>query len=627
MCGLVGIWGVQSGSVKHDELGDALRSIAHRGPDKSGTWVDERNSIVLGHRRLSILDLSPAGDQPMMSHDGRWVIIFNGEIYNWQELHTRLRRDHLVLMRGHSDTEILVNAIATWGINETLTRSIGMFSLVLWDRSEKRLFLARDRMGEKPLYFGYQREKWVFASELKAIRKIAGLTFSLNQIAVGHYLRSDVVPAPYSIYDGFFKVEPGMIVELLPNGISQKSAYWSFQDVVDREIQNESKDDLTFDDAVDGLERLLKDSIQHQMVADVPVGAFLSGGIDSSTVVALMQQLSGNPVQTFSVGYDEPGYDETGYAATVADHLGTEHHTLRVSPGQVLEELPNILSIYDEPFADNSAIPTYLVSRFAKDRVTVSLSGDAGDELFGGYSHYETLDRSWSSRYSKQGRLLHFIAQVLSPIDKNLGPAGRHGWREYLTSRLEWYAGDTVGEVYRLNRSRWRSAARWLATQGDSQWSSLDDPFLNAMATDTVTYLPDDILVKVDRAAMAVSLETRIPLLDHRIVEYAWSLPRNLKVVPGAPKRVLRGLLERYVPSQLFDRPKMGFGVPTEHWIRGSLKDWAYSMIFDDFLHHPAVPHQKYVHHVWDNHMSEKSNHIHELWNLIVFNAWQQHWM
>jgi asparagine synthase (glutamine-hydrolysing) len=621
--------------------------IAHRGPDDAGVWVDERAGIALAHRRLSILDLSPAGHQPMQSASGRFVLVFNGEIYN----HLAMRRElegvdcraslAMTRWRGHSDTETLLAGFEAWGIEETLKKTVGMFAIALWDKAECRLTLVRDRLGEKPLFYGWVHGTFVFGSELKALRAYPGFDNPVSRDALALYLQFCTVPAPYSIYQDIFKLEPGCMLSLNAKGLAGKTVrvepYWRFTDAVRQglaaPIQSETE-------AVAALEAALCESVALQVLADVPLGAFLSGGVDSSTIVALMQAQSSKPVQTFTVGFDEAGFDESPHALAVARHLGTEHHALRVTAADARSVIPLLPSMYDEPFADSSQIPTYLVSKAARQHMTVALSGDAGDELFGGYNRYFWGQRVWNRLgwmppVLRQG-LGAGIQQVPAKAWDVLGRAlpgahgiGRLGDKAYkLANRLT--TVQSVDDLYRSLVTVWpkptdvvRGASRLLTKLDDASLVvGVPEAEHRMMLWDTLTYLPNDILTKVDRAAMSVSLETRVPFLDHRLVELAWRLPLQMKIRGGQGKWALRQVLYKYVPRELIERPKAGFGIPVGQWLRGPLREWAEALLDEVRLEREGYIYPAPIRQKWAEHLSGQRDHTTSLWAVLMFQAW-----
>jgi asparagine synthase (glutamine-hydrolysing) len=589
VCGFAGCLDL-SRSTGEERLKQLVASMAdrmlHRGPDSSGVWADEQCGVAFGHRRLAILDLSPEGNQPMISSRERYIITFNGEIYNYLEIREELERaGGAPPWRGHSDTEVLLAAFETWGVEESLRRAVGMFAFGLWDRQERTLVLARDRAGEKPLYYGRAGSWFLFGSDLAALRAHAAFRADLDEGALALFLRHNYIPAPHSVYRGIFKLLPGTVLRIDPEKIDapfRPRYYWSFRERFEHALDNPFRG--TEEEAVDQLDFLLRRSIRGQMLADVPVGAFLSGGIDSSLVVALMQAQSNKPVRTFTIGFKEEGYNEAHFAKAVARHLGTEHTELYVTPREAMEVVPRMPEIYTEPFADSSQIPTCLVARLARSHVTVALSGDAGDELFCGYTTYAHMRRLWGtlSRIplplrEAAGFLLRGVARsgLKNLVPKNL--AGRLD-APRLQKLAALTAAKTPEDAFRSLVSHTQNPERLCGCSegaslltSPSHWPRKGSLMERLMFLDFGMYLPDDILVKVDRAAMGVSLETRVPLLDHRIVEFAWSLPLTFKVRDGKGKHLLRKLLHRYVPKELVERPKKGFAVPVRRWLDADL--------------------------------------------------------
>ncbi|MEW5993267.1 MAG: asparagine synthase (glutamine-hydrolyzing) [Candidatus Zixiibacteriota bacterium] len=662
MCGFAG-YVCFDGRVSGDPEGVARKmatAVAHRGPDDSGIWIDRAAGIGLAHRRLSIIDVSEAGHQPMLSRSERYVIAFNGEIYNHLALREELAREGwrdgsgksaAPLWRGHSDTETLLAIIEAYGVAAALDRCVGMFAFALWDRQDGVVTLARDRLGEKPLYYGWVNGVLVFASELKALRQYPGFRAEVSRDTLALYLRHNYIPAPWSIYRDTWKLAPGSYVQFSTadsapgNGDAGSAgnvrAYWSALAVARRGIEFPYQG--SEGEAVAELERILMESVRSQMMADVPLGAFLSGGIDSSIVVALMQAQSGSPVKTFTIGFDEAGYDEAGYARAVARHFGTEHTELYVTPRNALDVIPKLPSIYDEPFADSSQLPTYLLAELTRKHVSVALSGDGGDEVFGGYNRYGMANSIWDRLRSVPRPLRRALAGAMRALPADDMNRCFRVVERMLPRRLRYAnAGDKLhklAEILAVGRAEdvyvklvshcddpgqyvYDSVEPRTVLMNDAAWLPSDDFDLRMMYLDTVTYLPDDILVKVDRAAMAVGLETRVPLIDHRVVEFAWQLPAAMKVNPGGSKWILRKLLAKYLPMELFERPKMGFGVPIEHWLRGPLREWGEALLDNERLAREGYFNPDRVRALWNDHCSGKSNRAYMLWNVLMFQSW-----
>jgi len=615
-------------------------SLLHRGPDDSGYWVEKEIGLGLAHRRLSILDLSPAGHQPMSSISGRYQIVFNGEIYNHLVLRRELECGGAGAWRGHSDTETLLAAIECWGVQATLRRCVGMFALALWDRERRRLTLARDRLGEKPLYYGHSGHAFLFGSELKALRAHPAFKNEVNRDCLALYLRYSYVPEPHSIYDGIYRLPPATTMEVDEKGrCARPTSYWGAATLIDGESSGQFAG--SDHDAVDALDRLLSEAVGLQMVADVPLGAFLSGGIDSSLIVALMQKRSARRVRTFTIGFTEAAYDESPYARAVAQHLGTDHVDLLVTPTEAVEVIPHLPGIYDEPFGDSSQIPTFLVSRMARQHVKVALSGDAGDELFGGYTRYAWATRLWRAM-SFQGPVRKLTARSIRAISPQAWAGIFTLAKPLLPQR--WQAahmGDKVhkfaelmdcsrDELYRTLVSHWGAPAQVVigATEPRTPLTDLmattgNRSFVECMMYwDLMTYLPGDILVKVDRAAMATSLETRVPMLDHRVVEFAWSLPLKMRVRSGQGKWLMKELLSRYVPRALTDRPKTGFGIPIDSWLRGPLRSWAEDLLDESRLRTEGFFNHTPIRDKWHAHVDGGRNWAYWLWDVLMFQAW-----
>jgi asparagine synthase (glutamine-hydrolysing) len=637
VCGLVGVVGFKSGHGVPAQIALTMaEAIRHRGPDDSGLWIDDRADIALAHRRLSIVDLSPAGHQPMLSASGRFVLVFNGEIYNCEELRATLAREgRAPAWRGHSDTEVLLEAAAAWGIRPALERATGMFALALFDRQERRLTLARDRLGEKPLYYGWIDDAFAFASELKSLQRHPAWAGEIDRDALALFMRHSNVPTPYSIYRRIRKLPPGSFLTFNVGTAKETlEVYWDAEERARRGSAIPFKGSA--EDAVEQTQSLLRESIKRQMLADVPLGAFLSGGIDSSVVVALMQSVSERPVRTFSIGFNVEDYNEAPQAKYVARHIGTDHTELYLSEQAVLDVIPLLPKVYCEPFADSSQIPTYLVAKLARQHVTVSLSGDGGDELFSGYT-----------RYGLAYGPLSLLGRVPAPLRRNAARAvtavSPAKWDE-LFQRL-----PTTMAVSRAGDKLHKAATVVSAAPGDrlyealiSHWQEPDSILIGAtepqprafpsfgsdmrrmMFADLTGYLPDDILVKVDRAAMAVSLETRVPMLDHRLVELSFTLPDAILRRGGKSKWPLRQILKRYVPENVLTRPKMGFAIPLDRWLRGQLRPWAEDLLSEARLKRDGIFDPGPVRQAWKEHLSGTRNFQYKLWCVLMFQAWYQ---
>jgi asparagine synthase (glutamine-hydrolysing) len=617
-------------------MADAIR---HRGPDDGGTWTDPAAGIALAHRRLAIIDLSAAGHQPMQSSCGRYVLCFNGEIYNFADLRADLEAGGDVDWRGHSDTEVLLAAIRRWGLMIAMQRAEGMFALALWDRQDRILRLARDRLGEKPLYYGWQHRRsgpvFLFGSELKALRRHPAFVGGVDRAILPAYLRHGYVPAPATIHPGLSKLLPGQILTIGSDDSAPRTTnYWSLRDVATRghrAIFTGSREDAAAE-----VEHLLAAAVRRQAVSDVPLGAFLSGGIDSSAVVALLQASSDRPIQTFTIGFGEVGYDEAPYARSIAAHLGTDHHEWRVTADAARDVIPDLPGIWCEPFADSSQLPTLLVSRMARRHVTVALSGDGGDEIFAGYQRYVMTDRLW--------RRLAWMSGGARRAFGRLGATIPPAWLNRIGCKagLDFALGDRLNKAAALIDAEsvealyWRMVSAqqrpstWIAGVEEppsrimALWQQMDplDPVSRMMAVDSQSYLPDDILVKVDRAAMSVGLETRVPMLDRALVEFAWTLPLDYKLHDGLSKWPLRRLLQRHVPSALFERPKMGFAIPLAEWLRGPLRPWVEDMLAPDRLAHEGYWQPERVRAAWTQHRSGQGGLAPALWAVLMFQAW-----
>lgn len=641
MCGLAGFLNAGVLPAHFDQIARGMSDrITHRGPDDSGVWTDAESGVALAHRRLSILDLSPAGHQPMHSASERFVLVFNGEIYNHHELRAELNEAGTPQnWRGHSDTETLLAGFSVWGVTATLQRAVGMFAIALWDRQERCLTLARDRLGEKPLYYGWVRGAFVFGSELKALRAYPGFNNPIDRNALALYTQFCTVPAPYSIYKNIFKLKPGNALTVSAKDLANVKIdpYWSFVDVVRQGLSSPFEND---ESAISCLDAALKQAVSEQSVADVPLGAFLSGGVDSSTIVALMQAQSSRPIETFTVGFEEAEFDESAHALAVAKHLGTAHHTFKVTSADAQAVIPLLPSMYDEPFADSSQIPTHLVSKAARTRATVALSGDGGDELFGGYNRYFWSRKIWS----RIGWLPFPVRKALAPVLQSIpidtwDALGRIATGSYGIARVgdkvQKFAGrmkhvDKLDDLYRSLVTEWPQSMS-LVLGANRLDTELDDVGLTEnvmdvehrmMLLDTLTYLPNDILTKVDRASMSVSLETRVPFLDHRVVDLAWRMPLHMKIREGQGKWVLRQVLYKYVPRELIERPKAGFGIPIGAWLRGPMREWAEALLNETRLQKEGYFNSTLIRQAWIEHLSGKHDWSIRLWCILMFQAW-----
>lgn len=643
MCGIAGIWdprrSVEGRSLEADARSMA-RSLAMRGPDGNGVWTDDRMGVGLAHARLAVIDLSSSAAQPMASRDGRLVLVYNGELYNAPELRSRLAGQGITF-RGASDTEVLLELCAAEGVAAAVSRLNGMYAFAVFDRKDRTLYLARDPIGIKPLYWAYDGRSALFGSELKALHASGRLSARLDASSAASYFRLGYVPGPYSIFDGVRKVEPGTLVTLRDGEQEHIETFWSFRDAA--LSAQASRLNLADADAIDGLEQVLQDSVARQLVADVPVGVLLSGGVDSSIIAALAQRHADRQIKSFSIGFRAQGFDEAPYASAVAAHLGLDHTELYVDVQAACDVIPQLPDIYDEPFADSSQIPTHLVSVLARKQVTVVLSGDGGDELFGGYDRY--------AHALRLGRHLERAPAVLRrAIGAGLGLAPRGVLDRFselmpkkvrirrLGSRARKVAailrGDVTSGLYRSIMSHFEADESPVKLGREHEivaWTWAADAALHDRAErlqliDAVTYLPDDILTKVDRASMAVSLEARVPLLDARVVEYALRLSPGQKRRDGVSKWILREVLYRHVPKALVDRPKMGFGVPLGAWLRGPLRDWASDLLSPQALAADGLLRPEAIVRMWNSHLSGQSDWSYPLWTALSFQAWRRRW-
>ncbi|GLR86574.1 asparagine synthetase B [Bradyrhizobium iriomotense] len=640
MCGISGLWernGCRLQDLKR-RASAMTQTLNHRGPDDSGIWLSEQASIAFGQRRLAIIDLSPMGHQPMVSANGQYAITFNGEIYNFRELRAELERCG-VRFRGHSDTEVIVEGFAQWGVKSTIARLNGMFAIAAWDAGERQLFLARDRMGEKPLYWAIFDGLVLFGSELKALRAYPGWKPSLNRGAIAAFLQHSYVPGPFTIYEDVYKLPPAGFVKIASGGGPEVGAYWDLASVVSQGQCNSLRADE--EGLVDELEALLHDAVSRRMIADVPLGAFLSGGYDSSTVVALMQKASLRPVKTFTISFENPTFDESKHAEAVARHLGTDHTTFPVSGADALDVVPKLAEMYDEPFADSSQIPTHIVSALTRKRVTVALSGDGGDELFSGYSRYQSTDNFWRPRAKIPLALRRLVSSSICavppstynsiaryvPYYRRVPRVGQKAHR--LAQILSMSSIDSV--YYKILSQNHDNLVKGPQEVRTACWGQnlevlLPDPVDRMRYLDMCTYLPDDILTKVDRASMAVALEVRVPFLDHRLVEWVWKLPSFHNARARRPKHLLRRVLARHVPDRLVERPKMGFGIPLVDWLRGPLRNWAEDLMSEACLSTGDIFYVEAIRSLWAAFLNGDSEQDFLIWNILMFQSWHRRW-
>lgn len=643
MCGLAGFIQARKCNISAArntvrEMGEALH---HRGPDDAGIWAEKfgERGVAFSHARLSIVGLGPSGHQPMISNSGRFVLVFNGEIYNHMLLRKELGDR---FWNGNSDTETLLACIERWGFRATIGKAHGMFALALWDRKRRKLFLARDRLGEKPLYYGWCGDVFVFGSELKALKMHPDFEGIVSRDSLALLMRHNYIPAPHSIYKGVSKLTPGSLIDIDAENteriLPEPEKYWAISNIAS---QSESLYPTSDAAAISHFEGTLRNVVDEQMMADVPLGAFLSGGIDSSIVVALMQSNMARKVSTFSIGFHDAKFDESRYACAVAKHLGTDHHELYVSSDDALAVIPSLPSVFDEPFADSSQIPTLLLSKLTKEFVSVALSGDGGDEILGGYSRYAKSEKMWS-------RLSGIPRIAKKPLSSIINSLGRSTMRkiDFVASKLSQERKVAVSnklgllsaaltcdeniDYYRETISYWRDPSVVVVNSDEPNtiltdrisWPDMNDFQSKMMFADIHSYLPDDILVKVDRAAMSVGLETRVPLLDSRIVELAWSLPLRMKIRNGQSKWILRKILSKHIPDELINRPKMGFAVPLADWLRGPLREWAELLLEPERLNQEGFFYPDLIRERWDDHISGIANWQSVLWPILMFQLW-----
>lgn len=642
MCGITGFYSKNLSTFNNSIL-KMNSALFHRGPDFSGVWQDRSSGIVFGHQRLSVLDLSSAGNQPMISSSGRFIITYNGEIYNHLEIRKELKEINMnINWKSNSDTETFLEAIEYWGIDNALKKVVGMFAFALWDKKNCSLVLARDRMGEKPLYYGWQgkglNKVFIFGSELKALKQHPEFQKTINRDAIALLLRHNYIPDPYSIYKNIYKLLPGQYLllknkDLKKNFLSKPVNYWSLTKIA---IEG-SKDLFKEDDSEiqNNFEKILKDTVKKKMISDAPVGAFLSGGIDSSTLVSLMQSENINRIKTFTIGFNDDDFNEAKHAKKIAKHLNTEHTELYFSPKTVMEIIPKLPIIHDEPFSDNSQIPSFLISQLAKKQIKVAISGDGGDELFCGYNRYSYVN-NWSQRFNLiPFGLRKVFANKIKSISQDrwnillkfLPFLNQHANKIKGSKALE---ANSLTDLYYILFSQWQNPTDVVLNSSEpGTFLTLYKPNLNQlnnyeqmMVLDLISYLPNDILVKVDRTSMASSIETRVPLLDHKLIEYVWKIPHNLKFRNGQSKWILKQILKKYVPERLTERPKKGFGIPLHSWLRGPLRDWAENLLDEKKLLKEGYFDAKIVREKWDDFILNKKNWHQDLWNILMFQAW-----
>lgn len=651
MCGIIGFISLRRSIGLSEEITRMVCKLSHRGPDRQAVWTDDIVGLALGHSRLAIQDISPAGDQPMVSDSGNFVIIFNGEIYNHLDLRNVLISENKKIdWKGTSDTETLLACVEAWGLDITLKRCSGMFALALWDKCRKILTIARDRLGEKPLYYGWQGESFIFGSELKPFKENNDFIGDINREALALYVRFNYVPAPFSIYKDIKKLPAGTYLELHFDGVHKSAPvvdvpipYWSLVETADK--ASRSRFQGNDEELVNELDKLLIHTVASQMLSDVPLGAFLSGGVDSSTIVSMMQACSKTPVNTFTIGFEEQGYNEAENGKLIASHLGTNHTELYISSEDARNVIPLIPTLYDEPFADSSQIPTYLVSKLASQHVKVALTGDGGDELFGGYNRHLWLGKLWRNIDRSPRFISSTLGRGLSSVSPEVWDAVFNKTKKLLPEHYrvsqfgnkmhklgDLFSSSTVNEMYGRVRSFWNNEHIVIADKNKSERNSFfsSDSILRSgmeieeqiMLCDALDYLPNDILAKVDRAAMGVSMETRVPFLDHKLIEFAWRLPPQAKIRNKEGKWILRRVLDRYVPSALMDQPKMGFAVPVGEWLRGPLREWAENLLSESRLNDDGFFYLEPIRKKWKQHLNRDKNWEHDLWGILMFQVW-----
>ncbi|MGV7227603.1 MAG: asparagine synthase (glutamine-hydrolyzing) [Nitrospirales bacterium] len=642
MCGIAGFLDHSPNGIPYN-LSEVATHMAEtmyfRGPDHGGVWTDQRNGLALSHRRLAVIDLSPSGYQPMLSADKRYVIVYNGEIYNFLELKKTLG-DMGHTFSGTSDTEVLLKSCEIWGVKKAIEQCIGMFAFGLWDREKKTLTLGRDRLGIKPLYWANFENAFIFGSELKALRAHPRFSPSLDLSAMATYLRFGYIPSPNSIYEYVHKLEPGCLLTFRPTRPPLIERYWDLRKIAIRNTRKPWRFDEQ--ETLSQFENVLGEAVRQRLIADVPLGAFLSGGIDSSTVVALMQKYSDQPVRTFTIGFQETAKDESVHAKKIAAHLGTNHQEFIIEPHHIFHILPRLADWYDEPFSDISQIPTFFVSKMTRQEVTVALSGDGGDELFAGYRRYFKL----SQRLHQLGKVPPVLRPILSSV-AGIPPLLLNSSLAYLPPKLikltkklrtlsQTFGSNGIEDQYLQLISRWENPLELVpdATKESVNFYSdqtlaedFPDPITRMQYCEMMTLLPDDILAKVDRASMAVSLEVRVPILDHRVVEFAWSLPGHMKIRNGQSKWLLRQLLHKYAPVDLFERPKMGFGIPIGKWLRGPLREWAEDLLSENALKKSGLFNPVPIRKRWQEHLSGTHDRTRSLWTILMFQTWHDRWM